>query len=259
MTHRNKKLTLKHLHEKLRMKLKEMNKLKQRIQEIEIDIKEFDEEIVDDMAEKVDNLNKVQKKGKDAEIPTRSEKVGNSKDDKYTPLLKCDICETTFGKSSDLECHIKAKHEGYEDFNCELCNKKFVTLWRLTKHQQIHYDKSRKFCHYFNQDLNCPFDELGCKFLHMFSAQCKFGQFCTIKLCSYRHKRKNVINQNSKNKKFDNSTDTIEETTEIHSFCTSTPKSEFDQCEECLDKTECVDCVVKHVLRKHESLRKILF
>ena len=59
--------------------------------------------------------------------------------------------------------------------------------------------------------------------------------------------------------KFDNSTDTTEETTEIHSFCTSTPKSELDQCEECLDKTECVDCYVKHVLRKHESLRKILF
>ena len=57
----------------------------------------------------------------------------------------------------------------------------------------------------------------------------------------------------------DNSTDTTEETTNIHSFCTSTPKSEFDRCEECLDKTECVDCIVKHVLRKHESLRKILF
>ena len=59
--------------------------------------------------------------------------------------------------------------------------------------------------------------------------------------------------------KFDNSTDTTEETTKIHSFCTSTPKSEFDRCEECLDNTECVDCYVKHVLRKHESLRKVLF
>ena len=59
--------------------------------------------------------------------------------------------------------------------------------------------------------------------------------------------------------KFDNNSDTTEETTGIHSFCTSTPKSEFDRCEECLDITECVDCVVKHLLRKHESLRKILF
>jgi hypothetical protein len=59
--------------------------------------------------------------------------------------------------------------------------------------------------------------------------------------------------------KFDNSADTTEETTEINSFCTSTPKSECDRCEECLDNTECVDCYVKHMLRKHESLRKVLF
>ena len=45
----------------------------------------------------------------------------------------------------------------------------------------------------------------------------------------------------------------------VYSFCTSTPKSEFDRYEECLDKSECVDCIVKHVLRKHESLRKVLF
>ena len=57
---------------------------------------------------------------------------------------------------------------------------------------------------------------------------------------------------------FDNST-TTEETTDLYSFFTSTPKSESDRCEECLDNTECVDCIVKHVLRKHESLRKLLF
>ena len=56
--------------------------------------------------------------------------------------------------------------------------------------------------------------------------------------------------------KFDDITDT---TVEIHSFYTSTPKSELDRCEECNDKTECVDCFVKHMLGKHESLRKVLF
>ena len=60
------------------------------------------------------------------------------------------------------------------------------------------------------------------------------------------------------NNTFDNST-TAEETTNLYTFWTSTPKSESDRCEECLDNTECVDCIVKHVLRKHESLRKILF
>ena len=67
------------------------------------------------------------------------------------------------------------------------------------------------------------------------------------------------IFKDNKDNGFDNSTDTTEETTQINSFCMSTPKCESDRCEECIDKTECVDCVVKHVLRKHESLRKILF
>ena len=89
------------------------------------------------MSENVDSLNTVQKKRKGPEIPKRSENIRHCKDVKFVPLLKCDICETTFCKSSDLERHIKAKHEGYEEFNCELCNKKFVTLWRMTKHSKI--------------------------------------------------------------------------------------------------------------------------
>ena len=60
------------------------------------------------------------------------------------------------------------------------------------------------------------------------------------------------------NNTFDNST-TAEGTTDLYLFWTSMPKSESDRCEECLDNTECVDCYVKHVLRKHESLRKVLF
>ena len=68
----------------------------------------------------------------------------------------------------------------------------------------------------------------------------------------------NSLNPNLENKKFDDFNETTEKNT-VYSFCTSTPKSEFDRCDECLDKSECVDCIVKHVLRKHESLRKILF
>ena len=54
----------------------------------------------------------------------------------------------------------------------------------------------------------------------------------------------NSPNPNSKNKKFDNSNETTEENT-VYSFCSSAPKSEYDQCEECLDKSECQACAQK--------------
>ena len=53
--------------------------------------------------------------------------------------------------------------------------------------------------------------------------------------------------------------ETIEETQGKASFWTSTPKKSIDRCEECLDKSECVDCIVKHMLRRHGSARTKFF
>ena len=51
----------------------------------------------------------------------------------------------------------------------------------------------------------------------------------------------------------------IVETDENHSFFTSTPKEYSARCEECLDSSQCADCIVKHMFKMHESLRKHLF
>jgi hypothetical protein len=101
-------------------------------------------------------------------------------------------------------------------------------MYNIVEDEKKMYNvRSRQYCHYFNQDLNCPFDEFDCKFLHMISAQCKFGQFCTTKLCSYGHEKINLMSLNTKNEKIYNSNDTSEET-KVYSFCTSTLNSEFD-------------------------------
>jgi hypothetical protein len=125
------------------------------------------------------------------------EAVVNSKNDRditkdrsRKPLastLNCNLCERTFGKNSDLETHIKDHHEKHDEFDCDQCDKKFVTKWRLQKHTIIHSDKKQRNCHYFNSGKNCPFEMLGCKFLHILSDKCKFDQSCSVKLCSYQH------------------------------------------------------------------------
>ena len=41
------------------------------------------------------------------------------------------------------------------------------------------------------------------------------------------------------------------------SFHTSTPKS--DGCDECMNRSECADCIVRHMLGKHDGGRKQIF
>jgi len=59
--------------------------------------------------------------------------------------LKCSECVRTFSSASKLKQHSK-QHEGEQDFDCELCDKKFSTRHSLTKHRSLHGQK--KFaCH----------------------------------------------------------------------------------------------------------------
>ena len=53
------------------------------------------------------------------------------------------------------------------------------------KHQQMH-TKTPTFCYYFNSNLDCPFEEIGCKFLHEKAGKCKSLQ-CVRKMCPFEH------------------------------------------------------------------------
>ena len=50
----------------------------------------------------------------------------------------------------------------------------------------------------FNNEKVCPFEEVGCKFLHEASEVCFNKGSCKIKLCPYKHKNWEVI-QNKEN------------------------------------------------------------
>ena len=57
------------------------------------------------------------------------------------------------------------------------------------KHKQTHENTSTKKCHYFNNNLTCPFEEMGCMFAHVASDICKFDQKCSNNLCSFTHSK----------------------------------------------------------------------
>ena len=57
-------------------------------------------------------------------------------------------------------------HKEAEKFPCNVCNKVFQTNWRLAKHLKNHKRKNVRICKYFKKGQFCPFEKVGCKFLH---------------------------------------------------------------------------------------------
>ena len=52
-----------------------------------------------------------------------------------------------------------------------------------------------KFCHYFNNDKECPFETLGCMFKHQDAPQCKYSDKCLKTLCQFKHKEEKDQNK----------------------------------------------------------------
>ena len=63
---------------------------------------------------------------------------------------------------------------------------------RLNKHKSVH--RTKKYCHYYNNDKECPFEELGCMFRHEVSKNCYFRGKCKNSLCQFTHSEKIVVN-----------------------------------------------------------------
>ena len=51
---------------------------------------------------------------------------------------------------------------------------RFYLKWRLEKHMTGHEKLDSKFCHYFNNNKTCPFEQIGCMFKHAKSRKCWF-------------------------------------------------------------------------------------
>ena len=104
------------------------------------------------------------------------------------PKLKvksCDDCGLTFTKNSGLESHMENIHAKEKLHKCDTCEKSFYLNWRLKKHVLMH-SKKPIFCHYYNNGNNCPYQDIGCMFLHERAGLCIFRN-CKKVLCQYQH------------------------------------------------------------------------
>ena len=100
--------------------------------------------------------------------------------------FECEECDRTFVKENQLEKH-KVIHKKFE---CDDCERIFKCEAILEKHKQAVHEDVTLYCHYFNNNKDCPFDD-ECIFLHEDSEDCKFGNVCERTLCMYKHEDRN--------------------------------------------------------------------
>ena len=80
------------------------------------------------------------------------------------------MCGEGFIRTADFENHMTDKHDVEKTFKCEVCDKTFFLEWRMEKHRVMHTEKI-KSCHFFLSKKPCPFEKIGCKFLHTTSTK----------------------------------------------------------------------------------------
>ena len=132
-------------------------------------------------------------------------------------------------------------HEAEQRYKCKTCEKTFHLKWRLNKHEENHTRKNVKHCRYFSKQELCPYEAIGCKFLHVQI------QFCTIDdcqdlLCPLTHQ--NVINVEEAPNGEDEDKDKDKE--EI-------PELEENQCHLCRIQLQTKDDLYNHVQENHEE------
>ena len=226
-----KKQTIRSLSEEvdlLKEQLKEMDYLKQKVMEMEKDhasemtlmkkeIKELEgilKNLVVNKEPPVNNSdeNSLIKCRKCGEIFGCKKKLRKHLIEKHPRKIECKSCDAIFAQNFELEVHMKTEHKQTPEYNCEVCNKKFILRWRLEKHRNNHADHDKKKCHYFNNYKSCPFEQIGCMFAHEVSGMCKFDRICLNRLCSYQH-------SNLKNPPIENDRQEFEDTEEKKFEC----------------------------------------
>ena len=88
-------------------------------------------------------------------------------------------------------------------------------------------ERQRSFVIILKTGKSCPFEKLGCKFLHLYP--------------DTQEKRTSL---------------TLTES--LGSFYTSTPRKPYEDCDECMESFKCTDCIVKHMLGQR-TCAKLMF
>ena len=97
--------------------------------------------------------------------------------------FKCEECNKCFKDEKKLEDHVEKMHVKYE---CDECDKVFKYEAVLEKHMEAAHEDVELFCHYFNNDKDCPFED-ECIYVHEESEYCKFAKNCERKFCMSKH------------------------------------------------------------------------
>ena len=97
--------------------------------------------------------------------------------------FRCDECEKCFKDENKVQDHVEKMHE---KFDCDECDKVFKYEAALEKHKEAAHENVELFCHYFNNNKDCPFED-ECIFVHEESDNCKYGKQCERKLCMFKH------------------------------------------------------------------------
>ena len=164
--------------------------------------------------------------------------------------LICQFCGENFKERWELETHLII-HEEAEKFSCNVCNKHFQTNWRLEKHQQNHYRKNVKVCKYFKKGQFCPFDKVGCKFLHRCSQNEKENEEENISDDESKQENHSKLNKTNMGKKDENVIDHRNDKIDCQG-CGEFPVEV--QCVECSGRY-CTECVLKdHIKNLHYCL-----
>ena len=188
---KNGRLTIKILSEEVDKELKKLKQivtsLENRLDGSEQKVKYLEEKLAQKAGE-TENLDEMHIKCKFCEETFISKRnLKKHLRDSHPIQIKCNDCTEIFVKNSDLEVHLEEQHVRSMEYKCDKCDKKFALKWRLKKHLEVHSKENTKFCHYFNNEKYCPYERIGCKFLHQNSSICYFGKRCANNLCQFRH------------------------------------------------------------------------
>ena len=114
----------------------------------------------------------------------------------------CEECDKKFQNESKLEMH-KLTHKKFE---CDECDRIFKHQAILEKHIQAAHEDITLYCHYFNNDKDCPYEN-ECIFVHEESEICKFSSGCERLLCMYRHEGDNAAEDDTDDESDDGDAD----------------------------------------------------
>ena len=181
-----------------------------------------------------------------SQLDSQKEKLKNTKSEQDLKIKSkaCHLCGITFAKNCDIERHMKEVHEAEKKYKCVVCEKNFFLEWRRTKHMQIHTDDVN-YCHFYNNNKQCPFQEIGCMFLHKTAKLCTFKD-CGNKLCQFRHEDQadTVCRETEKEVDTDH-TDVEEEENE--------EKLADYQCNICMEILNSPEDLLKHFQNEHNK------